>query len=247
MGIPDRNTSTKPVPASRRSFIWKLGAGASAAVTSAVAMGRAQSATTAHDPSLRAALLEEEKVLRKLHQTFEQAMDDFAHEAALALFDADASVAFNGGLFRGRAQGIGRLFGESFMAGHSGRRMEQAPGFELAAELQQERIEVAADRRSASGVFPFSIQVGTPIHTESSLAAMARLQGEGVRKWWEGGVYRITWRRPSAEARWMISRLEYDTLARADYRSGKRYALPIEVRRLAVRFPLDPHGPDELV
>jgi hypothetical protein len=248
MGIFKRNASTPPVAAGRRSFIRKLGAGASAAVTSAVAMGKAlPAAGDADDPALRAALLEEEKVLRKLHQSFQQAMDSFAHDAALGMFTVDATVAFNGGLFRGREQGINRLFRERFMAGHSGRSMEQAPGFELAAELQQESIEVAADRRSATAVLPYSIQVGMPIHTESSLAAMARLHGEGVRTWWEGGVYRITWRRQSADARWMISRLEYDTLSRADYRSGKRYALPIEVQRFAARFPLDPHGPDELV
>jgi hypothetical protein len=98
----------------------------------------------------------------------------------------------------------------------------------------------------AVAVLPYSIQVGIPFDTETSLAAMARLHGEGVRTWWEGGVYRVNYRKDVA-GHWKISRLEYDTLARADYRSGKSYAQPISVSRLATRFPADPHGPDDLV
>jgi hypothetical protein len=58
--------------------------------------------------------------------------------------------------------------------------------------------------------------------------------------------YRVNYRKDSA-GRWKISRLEYDTLSRADYRSGKSYAQPISVSRLATRFPADQQGPDELL
>jgi len=124
--------------------------------------------------------------------------------------------------------------------------LEQAPGFELTADQQRDSVEASPDLRSAKAVFPYSIQVGMPFETESSLAAMARLHGEGVRIWWEGGVYRIHYRK-DAESRWKIRRLEYDALSRADYRAGKSYAQPISVPRLSACFPADPHGPDGLV
>jgi carotenoid cleavage dioxygenase len=233
---------------SRRAFIGKLGAVSTALAATAgavVAATPGRETPIAGDPSLRAALLEEEKALRRLHQTFEQAMDKGLHEDVIAMFADDAQVVFAGGVFDQREHGVTRLYRERFPAGKTGRRMEQAPGFELAAEEQQDSVDVAPDRVSATAVFPYSIQVGMPFETESSLAAMARLHGEGVRTWWEGGVYRIAYRKDAAGA-WKISRLAYDTLSRADWRTEKRYAQPIFVAPLSTRFPVDPQGPDDL-
>ncbi len=232
---------------SRRSFIWTMGAGASAAVASAAGMvsGERESVTAA-DPVLQVALLQEEKALRKFHQVFELAMDQGLADEVIGMFAADAEVVFNGGVFNQRRQGVTRLYRDRFQAGKTGRRMEQAPGFELAANQQHDRVEVSADRKSATAVFPYSIQVGAALESDSSLVAMARLHGEGVRTWWEGGVYKVAYRKEIAGG-WRIGRLEYDTLARADYRPGKSYAQPIGVARMAMRFPEDPQGPDELV
>jgi len=235
----------------RRSFIWKFGAGASGALAATSVLGMpAAEASTTDDPALRAALLEEEKALRELHQAFENAMDKGLHEEVIGMFSDDGEAAFNGGVFRGRSQGVSRLYRDRFHAGKTGRRMDPAPGFELTADQLRDSVpnsvKVSPDLRSAKAVFPYSIQVGMPFETESSLAAMARLHGEGVRTWWEGGVYRVNYRKDAA-GHWKISRIEYDTLSRADYRSGKSYAQPISVSRLATRFPADPHGPDDLV
>src|SRR5262245_21109388 len=231
----------------RRSFIWKMGAGASAALASTVGMGVANAETrTTDDPAQRAALLEEEKALRKFHQAFEQAMDKGLHEEVIGMFAEAAEVIFNGGVFKSRSHGVSRLYHDRFPAGKTGRRMEAAPGFELTADQQRDSVEVSLDLRSAKAVFPYSIQVGMPFETETSLAAMARLHGEGVRTWWEGGVYRVNYRKDVA-GHWKISRLEYYTLSRADYRSGKSYAQPISVSPFATRFPADQQGPDDLV
>src|SRR5262245_1015646 len=231
----------------RRSFIWKFGAGASAALASTAGMSMAKAeADTTDNPALRAALLEEEKALRKFHQAFEQAMDKGLHEEVIGMFSDDADVVFNGGVFKSRTHGVSRLYRDRFPAGRTGRRMEPAPGFELATDQQRDSVEVSPDLTSAKAVFPYSIQVGMPFETETSLAAMARLHGEGVRTWWEGGVYRVNYRKDVA-GHWKISRLEYDTLSRADYRSGKSYAQPISVSRFATRFPADQQGPDDLV
>jgi hypothetical protein len=231
-----------------------MGAGVSAALVPAAvpALGAADAESrTADDPAselaLRAALLEDEKVLRQLHQAFEQAQDKGLHEDVIGMFAEDAEVLFNGGLFRRRDQGVSRLYRERFREGKSGRRMEPAPGFELAADQQQESVLVSTDRLSAHAVFPYSIQVGMPFESETSLASMARLHGEGVRTWWEGGVYHVTYRKDASDGRWTISRLEYRTLARADYRSGRTYATAIAVAPLTTRFPGDQLGPDELI
>src|SRR5262245_24117143 len=209
-------------------------------------MAKAEASTT-DNPAQRAALLEEEKALRKFHQAFEQAMDKGLHEEVIGMFAEAAEVIFNGGVFKSRSHGVSRLYHDRFPAGKTGRRMEPAPGFELTADQQRDSVEVSLDLRSAKAVFPYSIQVGMPFETESSLADMARLHGEGVRTWWEGGVYRVSYRKDPADGPWKISRLEYDTLSRADYRSGRSYARPISVSRFATCFPEDQQGPDDLV
>lgn len=230
---------------SRRSFIWKLGAGASAGVASTVALAGAT--PPADDPALKVALLEEEKALRKFHQAFENALDTGKHEQVIGMFADDALVIFNGGVFRGRQQGVSRLFLGSFPSGKTGAWMEPAPGFEPGADQQRDTVEVSPDRLRATAEFPFSIQVGAPLDSGSSLVAMARLHGEGVQTWWEGGVYRINYRKDAADGRWQISRLEYHTLSRADWRPGRSYAQPIVVAHFSTCYPSDQRGPDELV
>lgn len=229
----------------RRSFFFKLGAGVSTALASTAVVARSDAKDS--DAALRLALLEDETSLRKLHRSFERALDRGRYEEAVALFAAEAEVVFNGGVFAGRGRGVDRLFNMRFRAGKTGRRIEPAPGFELDAEARQERIELSSDRLSATASFPYSIQVGAPIEAAGSLVSMARLHGEGVRTWWEGGIYRLRYRRAAVAGGWRIGRLEYRTLARADYRLGRAYAGPIEVSPLTVRYPVDPQGPDALV
>ena len=124
----------------RRSFIWKMGAGASAALVSTAGMARAEAPSTPDDPALRVALLEEEKSLRKFHQAFEQAMDKGLPEDAIGMFADDAEVVFNGGVFKSRSHGVSRLYRDRFPAGKTGRRMEPAPGFEIGRASCRERV-----------------------------------------------------------------------------------------------------------
>jgi hypothetical protein len=219
--------AVKAVRASRRSFFWKLGAGISTTVASTVGLARPGAVET-DELSLRVAMLEEEKLLRRLHDAYQQAMDKGHHEEALGMFAADAAVLFNGREFSQRGQGLSRLYREHFPAGKTGGRMQPAPGFGLDASRQQDRVQIAADRLTATAAYPYSIQVGMPIESETSLASMARLHGEGVQTWWEGGVYNATYVK-AAEGSWKIRRLEYNTLSRADYRPGRSYATAIAV------------------
>jgi hypothetical protein len=174
-------------------------------------------------------------------------MDRRRYEVAVELFADDAQVVFNGGVFDNGCGGVRRLFLERFRSGKTGGRMEPAPGFEVDADQRQDRVDVASDLLSASAVFPYSIQVGREIQTESSVASMARLQGGGVQTWWEGGEYRVTYRRDARHESWRIGRLEYHTASRADYRPGRSYANAIAVPPMSRLYPDDPQGPDALI
>lgn len=243
---PPKSPRTESADGSRRSFFWKLGAGASGAMASVAGVASAD-AGDAQDLSRRVAELEEEKALRKLHQAFERALNHGRYEEASAFFADDAKVVFNGGVFDNRSRGVSRLLGARFRSGKTGKRIEPAPGFELDAEQQHDRVEVSPDRLSAKAIFPYSIQVGAPIESEASIASMARLQGDGVETWWEGGEYHVTYLRASADERWRISRLEYRTMSRANYRPGRSHATAIAVPALTTLYPEDPQGPDALV
>jgi len=214
----NRERSAASPDGGRRSFFWKLGAGVSAALASTTGLARAGSVEGGNTDS-------DELAIRKLHQAYERALDQGLYDDAVAMFADDAEVVFDGEAFRQRSTGVSRLYRERFRAGKIGKRMEPAPGFEVPAGQQRESVEVSSDRRTARAVFPYSIQVGMPVETESSLASMARLHGEGVRTWWEGGAYEVSYVKV-ADGSWRIRRLEYRTLSRADYRPGRSHANP---------------------
>lgn len=230
---------------SRRSFFWTMGAGVSTALASTAALAGTETADDV-GVSRQLASLKDEKAVRELHRAFERAMDAGLYEEVIGMFADDAEVIFNGGVFRKRSRGVSRLYLDRFRAGKTGKRMEPAPGFEVSAERQQDRVRVSPDHRSAEAVFPYSIQVGAPIESDTSFVVMARLQGEGVRTWWEGGTYDVTYVKEPGDGRWKISMLVYNTLSRADYRPGRTYAGPISVLPLSTRYPADPQGPDAL-
>jgi hypothetical protein len=232
----------------RRSFIWKTGAAISAMAASAVAgfskFGADQSAGV-QDRIDRLAKqlgsLEDANAIRKLHQGYESRLSEGVYEEIVGLFTADAELVYNGGLFAGK-ESIRRLYCNHFAPGLTGKKIEPAPGFQ---PQPQEMIEVAADRRTATGQFSYSMQVGEPMTANSSLVAMARLQGEGIVKWWEGGIYEASYVKVGES--WKIKRLEYRAASKADYRPGQIYAKPIHIPAFSSVFPKNPTGPDKLI
>ena len=154
----------------RRSFMWKAGAALSAAMASAIP-GMSNHRSNQGDGlnaevnrlSNRLGILEDENTIRTLHQTYETLLDGGRYEEVADLFAEDAEVVFNGGAFKGRKDGVSRLYGDCFRSGLTGKKIGPAPNFEVDSEQQQESIKVSADRLSASGQFPYSMQVGTPM------------------------------------------------------------------------------------
>jgi hypothetical protein len=235
----------------RRSFLWKAGVAMSAAVAAAVP-GMAKSGNNQGDGknaevnrlAHRLGILEDEKTVRTLHQAYESRLDQGMYEDVVNLFAPNAEVVYNGGLFAGQ-DSLRRLYCDLFPSGLTGKKMAPAPGFESDPAQQQDIVEVAADRKTASGQFLYSMQVGAPMTGDSSLVEMARLQGEGIVKWWEGGTCNASYIKVDNE--WKISRLEYRVISKADYKPGRTYANAIDVPAFSSVFPVNPTGPDRLV
>jgi carotenoid cleavage dioxygenase len=235
----------------RRSFIRKTGAALSAVVASAAA-GFSKPAANPGEGlkdqigslSSRVGKLEDADRVRRLHRAYESLLDRGIYEDVAAMFANDAEVVYNGGLFQTK-EGIRRLYCGHFAPGLTGKKIEPAPGFEPDPAQQPDSVEVSEDRKTATGRFPYSIQVGAPMTGDSSLVKMARLQGEGIVKWWESGTCEASYVKVGES--WKIQRLEYRAAAKADYRPGRAYARPIDVEAFKSVFPGNPTGPDRLV
>jgi hypothetical protein len=256
MGIPkptiESSSSPKQPDSGRRSFIRKAGAAVSAVLASAaagVSKPKADPDTELKDQigrlSKQIGCLEDAMAIRRLHQAYESHLDKGMYEEAVRLFTDDAEVIYNGGLFTGRDKGVRRLYCDRFGSGFTGKTIEPAPGFEPDSAQSRDSVDVAPDRKSARAQFPYSMQVGIPMPEDSQLVTMARLQGEGILKWWEGGILEASYVKDAGG--WKIKRLVYRTVSSADYRPGRPYARTMEVPLFSTTFPADPSGPDKLV
>ncbi len=236
----------------RRSFIWKTGAAMSAVLASTVAGISKPKADP--DAGLKNQIdrlshqigsLEDAMAIRRLHQVYESHLDSGMYEEVVDLFTEDGEVFFNGGVFEGKSRGVRRLYCDHFSSGSTGKKIESAPGFETEPAHLHDIVEVAPDRKSAKARFPYSMQMGAPMDEDSQLVKMARLQGEGIRKWWEAGIHEVSFVKDGDS--WKIKALEYRVTAKADYRPGRSYAKRIEVPLFSKTFPADPTGPDKLI
>lgn len=246
--------SSKQLNEARRSFIWKAGAGVSALLAASVPGTLGAGTNNATNLKARVdrlsgevGILKDEHKIRRLHQTYENLLDRGMYEEVVDLFTDESEVIFNGGLFKGKRSGVNRLYCNCFRSGLTGKRVHYLPGILPDIGEQQDMIKVLPDRKSASARFTYSIQVGSPVITDSVLVEMARLHGEGRMKWWEGGTCEISYIKDLKGEKWKIKRLEYRTLSKASYRPGRPCARPISVPPFAKVYPEDPVGPDKLV
>ena len=189
--------------------------------------------------------LEDANVIRKLHQTYESSLDKGLYEVVVNMFADDGEVVFNGGVFAGKDRGVRRLYCDHFSQGWTGRKIEPAPGFEPDPAQLQDVVEVAPDRKSARARFHYSMQVGTLIISDSQLVQMARLQGQGILRWWEDGVYEASYVKEGDG--WKIKKLEFRVMSKANYTPGRAYATAIDVPAFSGVYPENPTGPDKLL
>jgi hypothetical protein len=218
---------------------------AAAAAVPGMAKSRDSKASEADRLAHQLGILEDEKAIRALNQTYETLLDSGRYEDIVGLFTEDAVVVFNGGVFQDK-KGVARLYRNRFSAGMTGKKIGPAPGFEP-DPAQHEFIAVAEDRKSAQSQFPYSIQVGTLMASDSSLVQMARLHGEGILKWCEIGNLEVSYAKDAKSGSWKIKGLEYRVSSQTDYRPGKSYARPISAPVFAKTYPEDSAGPDRLI
>ncbi|MBN2862541.1 MAG: nuclear transport factor 2 family protein [Bacteroidales bacterium] len=223
----------------RRSFIRKMGTVVTTGVVVSTVPAAAKSderngsgiEITVKELSDRIAILEAEKSIVGLYHTYESLLNDGIYDKISELFTADGETVYNGGLFRGRDTGVKRLYNIRFRNGLTGKKIDATP-----CSKEEYSINISKDHLSALASFPYSMQAGTPMVSDSVLVRMARLHGGGINKWRENGVCELSLIRISKENVWMINRLEYRTESRS-----------VQVPPYTKVFPADPAGPDTLV
>jgi hypothetical protein len=247
------STSSPARPdAGRRSFIWKTGSALSAVLASAVAgMSKPKSddAGTLKEQIDRLTnqleILEDTNAIRKLHHAYGYYLDKGIWEEIIDLFDEGGEVYFNGGVFEGRDKGVRRLYIDYFSRGFTGNHFGPVHGFLLDQTQEQDVIDVARDRKSARARFHCLMQAGVQVVSDSPMMEMARLQGQGILQWWEGGIYENSYVRDGSI--WKIKSLDYRAIWQADYALGWAYAKPGYIPPFLKTFPEDPSGPDRLL
>lgn len=223
----------------RRSFIRKMGA----AMTTGVLVSSVPGAAKAGEPndpgpdksieelSERLAILEAEKSIVSLYHTYESMLNDGNYDKISGLFVTDGEAIYNGGVFIGRDTGVKRLYTNRFRSGLTGKKMDATLD-----SKEGHSINISKDHLSATASFPFAIQAGTPMVSDSVLVRMARLHGGGINKWHENGVCELSLARKDKEDVWLIKRLKYNTVSKS-----------VSVPPFTKVFPADPAGPDKLV
>jgi hypothetical protein len=139
--------------ATRRRFLVSAGAALSAPVALAMT-NEAAAATRDHEAlETRLAALEDANAIRALQRAYARSLDAGSPAAAAELFADPSRVRFDTAI----------------------------RGLSLDAAGEEDSIEVAADRRTATARMRCMVRVETPIEAPGcTLVDMARLQGEGV-------------------------------------------------------------------
>src|SRR5262245_29769977 len=162
----------------RRSFMWTAGAALSAPLA-AVAAAAPASVARDGDALMRLAALEDIGAIRALNQAFARLVDGHAHEEIKALFINPADVRIDPEVRGLTADGFG----------------------------EQDAIEVAGDRTTATALLHCTVHAESPIEPDCPLLEMARQQGGGVVRRVERGVFENVYIR--RDGVWKIQRSTY--------------------------------------
>jgi hypothetical protein len=165
--------------ATRRSFIWTAGAALSAPLAGVAATLPASVGADGDTLEARLRMLEDVNAIRALNQAYARHVNAGADEAIAALF-SDASDARVDPSIRSVAAD---RFGE------------------------QDVIEIAPDRQTATGLMHCRVRLETPIGPNCPLVDMAREQGGGVVTRVESGVFENVYAR--RDGIWKIQRSTY--------------------------------------
>src|SRR5579872_950740 len=152
--------------------------------------------------------LEDASAIRRVQFSYGYFMDKGLYREVVDLFAADGEVRFMGGIFRGRDQGVRRLYIDRFRTTFTRGRNGPVYGLLLEHLQLQDIVDVAPDGQSARGRFCALLQGGS--HTSRTDAPPGIPQ-----QWWEAGVYENEYVKEGAV--WKIRVLNYCLTWQADF------------------------------
>jgi hypothetical protein len=196
----------------RRAFFMRGGAvlGAGIATTAAAATLLPDSAPLVADRTQQLqrelATHQDREAIRELHLAFARAIETGAYETAVELFEPHATLDLSGSGAVGTSA-IMRLFAIQY-------RQQLAAVMHSAYRhsplQQQDSVAIGADGVHASGTFHCEVELSSPLPMDSTLAQMARLQGQVAERRWEAGRFDARYVR--IEGRWKLAALRYSTV-----------------------------------
>lgn len=186
--------------------------------------------------SRQVGLLEDLHAVRTLHFKYGYFIDMCLYDEAIDLFAEDCVVHFLNGIYRGKA-GARRLYCDWFRNMFTKGKNGPVYGLLLDHFMGQDVVDVAPDRRTATGRFRCLMQAG---YHESKPEPVHPLPPQC----WEGGIHTNTY--VKEDGVWKIKVLNYNMLWQANYEEGWAHS-GVHLPPLEKTFPEDPRGPDELL
>lgn len=192
----------------RRAFFLRGGAVLGAGVATTAAAGALLPRTSPVVPEglqeLQRELtgLQDREAIRQLHLAFTGAIENQAYETAIELFEPSAQMNLSGLIAVGKPA-IMRLFAIQY-------RQQQARVLHSAyrqSPRQQDLVAIAADGAHATATFHCEVELTSPLRADSTLAQMARLQGQVAERHWEAGRFEA--RYVKTEGQWRMAALRY--------------------------------------
>ena len=205
---PSGKSSTLSL-SSRRAFFASggavLGAGVATAVGASAAAAAGAAPVEEQLKQLREQLagLEDREAVRQLHLAFTQFIEQQRFEAAAGLFDESAHLDLSGATANGKS-GIAKLFAQQY-------RDQSAPtlhrAYRQSSSQPRDEIAFSKDRTHATATFHTEVELCTPLQSDCTAAAMARLQGNVADSRWEAGRFEA--RYVKNDGQWKLAFLHY--------------------------------------
>jgi hypothetical protein len=187
---------------SRRAFFLRGGALLGAGVATTAGAKALLADPTPAAPELLQSVADCEAI-RQLHLTFTDLMENQAYEAATELFHEHAQLNLSGLAAVGKPA-IAHLFAVQY------RQLQAAvmhSAYRQNAAQRKDRMSISQARQQATATFHTEVQISTPLQGDSTVAQMARLQGQMADRRWESG--RFDARYVKVQARWKMASLRY--------------------------------------
>ena len=190
----------------RRAFFLHgsaaLGAGVATAVGTSDAAHRPPSAI---DAQQQLALLQDYEAIRQLQLTYSSLMEGQNYAAAAQLFDPHAELQLSGACAAGK-DAIRQLLIEQYrdqtaITLHCAYRPNNLQSHDV--------LTVSADRVQAAATLHVDVALGTALQGDSTIAQMARQQGQLADRRWEAGI--IDAQYVKTGGMWKVASLRYRT------------------------------------